>query len=173
MLGAVKRAIDRAATPNRFIVTGSANTELENRMWPGTGRLTRVSMYPMAIREQGDDGVARSFIDRVVDGGPPEPAPDTPDLAGYIELALRGGLPHPALDLDGGARADLLSGYLSDLLTHDVEQAGGSHRRDGPGRRRDPRRLRRYFETYAANSAGVVNHETIFDAAGVTKLMAA
>ena len=39
-------------------------------------------------------------------------------------------------------------------------------------RHRDTERLRRYFEAYALNSAGVSEHKTIFDAAGVTRVTA-
>ena len=44
--------------------------------------------------------------------------------------------------------------------THDVEQA-----EEPRTRRRDPVRLRRYFEAYALSSAGVVDHRTIYEAA--------
>jgi predicted AAA+ superfamily ATPase len=50
------------------------------------------------------------------------------------------------------------------LLTHDIEAL-----EDPATKRRDPERLRRYFEAYALNSAGVAEHKTIFDAAGVAK----
>jgi uncharacterized protein len=53
---------------------------------------------------------------------------------------------------------------VEDLLTHDVEalEAG----------RRDPQRLRRYFEAYALGSAAVAERKTIYDAAGVNKATA-
>ena len=60
-----------------------------------------------------------------------------------------------------------LASYLQDLLTHDVEEL------DEPTTRpRDTDRLRRYFEAYALNSAGVTEHKTIFDAAGITRVTA-
>jgi predicted AAA+ superfamily ATPase len=60
-----------------------------------------------------------------------------------------------------------LQSYLEDLLTHDVEGL------ENPAtKRRDTRRLRRYFEAYALNSAGVADHKTIYDAAGITKVTA-
>ena len=93
--------------------------------------------------------------------------PDTPDLRGYVELALESGYPTAALVLSGRARRLWLQSYLQDLLTHDVEVL------EQPAtKRRDTERLRRYFEAYALNSAGVADHKTIFDAAGVTKVTA-
>lgn len=168
VLGAVRRAVDRVPTPGRFIVTGSVNAVLENETWPGTGRLTRMSMYPMTVREQMGMPRATSFVDRVASGAELEPAADSPDLVGYVELALRGGFPDAALRLSGSARSDWLESHITDLLTHDVGQAEGS----GGRRRRDPGRLRRYFEAYALNSAGIADDKTIYEAAGVNRTTA-
>ena len=54
--------------------------------------------------------------------------------------------------------------YVEDLLTHDVEAV-----EEG---RRDPQRLRRYFEAYALASAGTADRKTIYDAAEVNKATA-
>ncbi|MDQ4040537.1 MAG: DUF4143 domain-containing protein [Actinomycetota bacterium] len=173
VLGAVRRAVERDPRPNRFLVTGSVDAELENEVWPGTGRLTRVPMYPMTVREQFGSMAAATFVDRLVAGEDLADPGTAPDLRGYVELALQGGFPHPALNLTGVPRDAWLEGYVADLLTHDVEQAdrtrSGEPRR---GRRRDSRRLRRYFEAYALNSAGLADDKTIYDAAGVNRLTA-
>lgn len=163
VLGAVRRAVEADPRPNRYYVTGSVRADLEHAVWPGTGRLVRVSMYPMTIREQSG-GAGRPFLDRVADGSELGLPADCPDLRGYVELALRSGFPDPALRLVGAARRAWLESYIGDLLTHDVESI------DGPdGRRRDAQRLRRFFEAYALNSAGVVDGRTLYDAAGVSK----
>jgi uncharacterized protein len=52
VLTAVRRAVDADPRPNRFYVTGSVRAEIENAVWPGTGRLVRVAVHPMTIREQ-------------------------------------------------------------------------------------------------------------------------
>jgi uncharacterized protein len=164
VLAAVKRAVDADPRPARFILTGSVRAELENEMWPGTGRLVRQAMYPMTIREQlgraGDPG----FLERLGDGGGLTIDADPPDLRGYVEMALRGGFPDPALRLSGRPRQAWLESYVEDLLTHDVEAVEGG--------RRDAQRLRRYFEAYALNSAGVADHSTIYSAAGVNRATA-
>jgi len=51
VLGAIKRAVDDRPEPGRFLVTGSVRGDLEGELWPGTGRLTRVPMYGMTMRE--------------------------------------------------------------------------------------------------------------------------
>ncbi|HEX3735738.1 MAG TPA: DUF4143 domain-containing protein [Solirubrobacterales bacterium] len=161
VLGAVKRAVDAESHPGRFLLTGSVRAELDNEVWPGTGRLVRLAMYPMTVREQlGRLGPPTLFDQLAEDGELTLPA-EPPDLRGYVELALNGGFPDPALRLTGRPRQAWLESYVEDLLTHDVE-ALGEGRRDSGG-------LRRYFEAYALGSATVADRKTIYDAAGVNK----
>ncbi len=165
VLGAVKRAVDADPRPGRFLLTGSVRAELENEVWPGTGRLVRLPMYPMTVREQLGRLGGPTFFDRLAAGDGLETPPEAPDLRGYVELALSSGFPDPALRLGGRPRQAWLESYVTDLLTHDVEMVEGD--------RRDPQRLHRYYEAYALNSAGVANHKKIYDAAGVNKATAA
>jgi hypothetical protein len=163
VLGAVRRAVEADPHPNRFYVTGSVRAELEHEVWPGTGRLVRLTMYPMTVAEQlGHSGPP--LLDKLANGQELTVPKDPPDLRGYIELALRSGFPDAALRLTGRAREMWLESYIEDLLSHDVEQL-----EETPGRRRDTQRLRRYLEAYALNSAGVAEHKTIYDAAQVNK----
>ena len=166
-LGAVRRAVDTDARPARFLLTGSVRGELENEVWPATGRIARIPMYPMTIREQIGDVDGPSFFDKVATGIELTVPRNTPDLRGYVELAVAGGFPQPALLLTGARRRVWFESYLSDLLTHDVEQL-----EEPKTRRRDPQRLRRYFEAYALNSAGLADHKKIYDAAQVNKMTA-
>jgi len=160
VLGAVRRSIEADRRPNRFLVTGSVRAELDNAVWPGTGRLTRVAMYPMSIREQRGLATGGTFFDKLAHGEQLSVPAAPPDLRGYVELALRSGFPDPALHLSGKPREVWLESYIEDLLTHDVEQL-----EDTRTKRHDRRLLRNYFEAYALNSAGIAQHKTIFGAA--------
>jgi predicted AAA+ superfamily ATPase len=166
VLGAVRRAVEADPRPNRFYVTGSVRAELEHEVWPGTGRIVRMTMYPMTVGEQLGRG-GRSLLDKLADGKELTVPEDPPDLRGYVELALRSGFPDAALRLTGRAREIWLESYIDDLLSHDVEQL-----EEPLGRRRDPQRLRRYLQAYALNSAGVAEHKTIYDAALLNKATA-
>ncbi|HEX7245678.1 MAG TPA: DUF4143 domain-containing protein [Solirubrobacterales bacterium] len=160
VLGAVKRAVDRDPRPGRFILTGSARADLEAATWPGTGRVVRVPMYGMTVRELNGDAGGDSFLDRLASGGTVNLPSDPPDLRGYVELALRSGFPEPALSMNANARTRWLEGYVDQLLTRDAA---------GIEPRRDPARLRRYFEAYALNTAGIVSDATLLRAAGVNR----
>jgi uncharacterized protein len=164
VLRAVANAVNDDPRPARFFLTGSARAELENEQWPGTGRIQTVAMYPMTVAELRDRVESR-FLDKLIEGEALTGPRSALNVRDYLELAVTGGFPRPTLELESArARAAWFDGYIADLLTHDIEQV------DEPRtRKRDPVRLRRYFEAYALNSAGVCDHKTIFDAAGIRK----
>jgi predicted AAA+ superfamily ATPase len=160
VLGAVKRAVDSNPTAGRFLVTGSVRGDIEGQLWPGTGRLTRVPLFGMSVREQlGRIGPA-PLLDRLTRGDELLPAIDTPDLRGYVDLLLRSGFPEPALRLSRAAADRWLESYVEHLVTRDAELLE---------RGRDPARLRRYLEAVALNTAGIVEDKTIYEAAGIDR----
>jgi len=164
VLGAVKRAVDRDSRPGRFLLAGSVHAPFEGKTWPGTGRVVRVPMYPMAVREQLGRADGQTFLDRIAQGDGLRAPADPPDLRGYVELAVRGGFPEAVLHSDGVASQPWLQSYVDDLLSRDVATLGGERRSRGG--------LRRYFEAYALASATVTEAKTIYDAAAVNKVTA-
>ncbi len=161
VLGAVKRAVDDEPRPGRYILTGSVRIDLDAQTWPGTGRLVRLPMHGLSVREISGRLSGELFPDRLLRADPETLGPGGPaDLADYLDLALRGGFPEPALRLDGIARQAWLDSYVEQLITRDAPTIAGN---------RDPDRLRRYLEALAVNSAGVVEDKTLYDAAGINQ----
>ncbi|HEX9823095.1 MAG TPA: DUF4143 domain-containing protein [Actinomycetota bacterium] len=160
VLGAVKRSVDQDPSPGRYLLTGSVRADLEAETWPGTGRVVRVPMYGLTVREQLARAETTPFFDRVESGAELTVPADAPDLRGYVEMALRSGFPEAALHLSQSARERWLGSYVDQLLTRDAAQLEGG---------RDPNRLRRYLEAYALNSAGIVTEKTLFEAAGINR----
>jgi len=160
VLGAVKRAVDENPRPGRFLLTGSVRAELDAATWPGTGRVVRVAMYGMTVREQLGRVEGPTLLDVLAAGDVPGVPRDPPDLRGYVELALRGGFPDPALRMTDSARTRWLDGYVEQLLTTDAR--GVDHGRDAA-------RLGRYLEAYALNTAGIVADTTLIEFAGVNR----
>jgi uncharacterized protein len=160
VLGAIKRAVDNDPRPGRFLLAGSVRADLEAATWPGTGRLVRVAMYGMTVRELRGRIEAQPLIDQLARGADLASPADAPDLSGYVELALTSGFPEPALQMSPRARTRWLDGYVDQLLTRDAIEVQP---------RRDPARLRRYLEAYALNSAGNVSDATLLQAAGINR----
>jgi uncharacterized protein len=160
VLGAVKRSVDINPAPGRYILTGSVRAELENRVWPGTGRILQVPMYGMSVRERlGRAGMA-PFIDRVAaDGVAAVAAPaEALNVRDYLDLMLAGSFPEPALRMPGRSRRRWFAGYVEQMITRDVPAVAP---------RRDPELLRRYLSALAVNSAGIVAEESLRVAAGI------
>lgn len=168
VFGAAARAINESPTPARFFLTGSVDAHLQNKVYAGSGRIVRMAMYPMTVREKLGKVDGETFFDKVAEGKALTVPSNTPDIRGYVDLALESGFPVQSLILSGAARTDSLEAYVSDLLTHDIPQfeelQGADRQRQ---RRRDPERLRRFFEAYALNSAGIPSERTLLDAAQI------
>lgn len=119
----------------------------------------------MSERELSGHVHQRSFFDRVfsdglgaVDGWFVRPG--APNLRDYVALSLRGTFPELALQPSESIRRRWLSAYVDQLMFRD---AGLAHES------RDPQKLRRYLRALAANTAGVVEHKTLYQAAGITR----
>ena len=97
---AVKRAIDVEARPGRFLLTGSAYGDLEGMTAAGTGRIVRLRLLGMTVREQNGQLTQESVIDRMARGEPVATPGDRLDIRDYLDLALRSGFPE-ALSIRG------------------------------------------------------------------------
>ncbi len=161
VIGAIKRAADAGAPAGSFILTGSVRAPIDQQTWPGTGRLAVIEMMPLVGREllrrtQRDDAITQ------IEAGslPMGRIVDAPDVVGYLDMALAGGFPEPALALPAPARAGWYVDYIEQIADRDVGAIL---------RRADPDRIRRYLEALALNTAGVVAHKTVYDAAAISK----
>lgn len=163
VLGAVKRSVDANPRPGRFLITGSVRGDVDSPTWPGTGRLLRVAMYGLTVGEIRGSHPRVPLLDRLAEHGiEPLMANPTeqPDLRDYAELAAIGGFPQPVLRLPPAERGPWLESYVDQLLTRDIAMLA-THR--------DPQLLRRYLESCALNTAGITDHRTIYQTAGIAK----
>jgi predicted AAA+ superfamily ATPase len=163
VLGAVKRSVDADPRPGRFLITGSVRGDVDSPTWPGTGRLLRVAMFGLTVGEIHGSLPQIPLLDRLATHGMASLAAgptEQLDLRDYAELAANGGFPQPVLRLPTTERGPWLESYVDQLLTRDVAMLA-SHR--------DPQLLRRYLESCALNTAGITDHRTIYDSAGVAK----
>jgi len=166
ILGAIKRSVDdlESRPAGRYLVTGSVHGDMENPTWPGTGRLIHFSMTSLTVRElHGRDLRQPPFLDRVAQHGAAGitvPAGPRLDLRDYVALAAHGGFPDAATKESERSVRDWVSSYLEQIFTRDVA---------GTASGRDPLRLRRYFEAYALNTAGVTTDMKIAASADIDR----
>jgi len=161
VLGAVKRSVDTSSTAARFILTGSSRADLQADGWPATGRVVRVPVWPMNMRERVGRVGLRSLVDRMFDNDFAElVVREPPNLRDYIEIALQSGFPEITTQPNSRVVKRWLESYVDQVILRDAPFAGQD---------RDPQRLRAYLTAIAASSAEVVNHKTLYDAAGVSR----
>ena len=126
LLSAVKRAIDRDRSPGRFLLTGSANLLLMQKVAESlAGRASYLTLWPMTRREQR--GQARCGMWDELLAAPDgdwrdllAAAPDEPE--DWRALARRGGYPTPAVAMKTAAeRAIWFDGYVRTYLERDLQ----------------------------------------------------
>lgn len=159
VLGHMKVLLDADPRRGRFIVTGSVRGDVDNQLWPATGRLVRLEMFGLTERELAAVPTAPTWLATVLTGVV-ERRRSTERLDGYVRRALRSGFPEAALESSPDAQARWLGSYVDQLVTRDAAGVDGG---------RDPLRLRRYLTAYALNSAGVVDDSTLYTSAGISK----
>jgi predicted AAA+ superfamily ATPase len=127
VLLAVKRAVDRRRHPGRFILTGSANLLLMQRVSESlAGRATYLTLWPMTRREQL--GLARAGLWDELLAAPDAKWPDVlrSDRVAredWRDLVRRGGYPVPARELKADeARATWFAGYTQTYLERDLPE---------------------------------------------------
>ncbi len=125
LLHAVKRAIDRQRRPGQFLLTGSANLLLMEKVSESlAGRASYLTLWPLTRREQLGLGHGGCWEDLL--GTPDESwpellvtQPEQPD--DWSALARRGGFPASAIQLaTARERAVWFDGYVRTYLERDL-----------------------------------------------------
>ncbi|MFT4010244.1 MAG: DUF4143 domain-containing protein [Nocardioidaceae bacterium] len=151
----VRRAVD--ADPGgerRFLLTGSASRETPTTH-TGAGRIITTRMRPLTLAERGVPW-AVGLGDLVHTSATSIEGETDLGLPDYVEQITRGGFPGMAR-LRGRALRGQLDGYLERIVDREVPEAGL--------RVRQPDRLRRWLNAYAAATASTASYEAIRGAA--------
>ena len=164
VLAAVKDAVDEGAPPGSFLITGSVRADLSPQGWPMTGRVVRLPMFGLTPRELSGGAGGGSFLDVARENsdalhtvtGP------RPDLRDYVEQALASGFPEVVRASSNGRRR-FLSSYADQIVGRDLDPIWPAV---------EPVKVRRYLQAIAANTAGMVEHKTLYDAAGIARATA-
>ena len=126
LLISVKRAVDEARSPGRFVLTGSANLLLMATVSESlAGRAAYLTLWPMTRRERlglgragcwSDlvDGEPRRWLDALMEAPPPTES--------WRAAVRRGGYPPAAIDLESPEdRAVWFDGYTVTYLERDLQ----------------------------------------------------
>jgi predicted AAA+ superfamily ATPase len=127
LLLAVKRSVDGAWQPGQFLLTGSANLLLMQRVSESlAGRACYLTLWPLTRRELlglGATGIWDEMLREPAERWLELVRAQTAPQQDWRELARRGGYPVPAHRLaDAAERARWLDGYVRTYLERDLQQ---------------------------------------------------
>jgi uncharacterized protein len=151
----VRRSVDAAPTPGRFLLTGSA-APIEAPVHSGAGRIVSLRMRPLTLSERGIERPTVSLEELLAGGRPALYGSTTVDLVGYADEIVRSGF--PAIRGAGPrARRALLDGYIERIVQRDFADQGRPIRR--------PETLRGWLRAYAAATATTASYQVLLEAA--------
>ena len=151
---AVRTAVDNTGgIPGQYILTGSNTVDKTKIHHTGTGRITRMKMYPMSLWESLDSSGAVSIHelfsnpDYNIDGS--DSKLTIPEL---IRVACRGGWP---VTIKMGEKACMLIArdYVNSVCDNDISAVDG--------KQRNPKVARLLLRSYARNISTLANKSNI------------
>ena len=126
---AVRTAVDQRQEEGLFILTGSTSVDTSRIMHSGTGRISRMKMYPMSLYESGESGGSislKALFDAPaldIDGAASELS-----IEGLIFAACRGGWPISLRRRSDSARLMIARDYLNNICESDISTVDGVQR---------------------------------------------
>ena len=151
----IRRHVDEDASPNRFLLTGSA-TPTEPPTHSGAGRIVTVRMRPLSLAERQIESPTVRLAELLDAREVPLQGRTELSLRDYTEEILTSGFPG-LRHLSGRPLRTQLDGYITRIVDTDFEQLGRNVRK--------PQTVRRWMQAYAAATATTATYETIRDAA--------
>ena len=148
----VRRAVDAAVEPGRFILTGSAVPPDDVTRHTGAGRFLRLRQRTMSWWEKLEAPGRAVSLSALFAGQAPETSLDTPELDAVIKNLLRPGFP-AMTELSPVQSADRLRGYLDDVTRTDVNRIAEI--------RHEPVVMRQLIVALARSVAAEVTYRTL------------
>ena len=151
---AVRTAVDNAGgKPGQFILTGSNTVDKTKIRHTGTGRITRMKIYPMSLWESlessGEVSILELFNnpDYDIDG-----ASSKLDIPELILAACRGGWP-ATLQMPAKASMLIAKDYVNSVCENDISAVDN--------RQRNPKIARQIMKSYARNISTLAKKSNI------------
>jgi hypothetical protein len=141
---AVRHAVDERREKGQFILTGSTIINDDEIMHTGTGRITKMAMYPMSLFESLESNGSIS-LRRLFD----EPTYDIDGESSQLSIeqlifaACRGGWPASLDDMSVNAKLLIAKDYVDEICNKDISRVDKT--------RRNPTLAKLILRTYARN----------------------
>ena len=152
---AVRTEVDQLQEEGLFILTGSTSIENNQILHTGTGRISRMKMYPMSLYESQESNGKISFkklfsdLDLDIDGIMSELK-----IEDLIRAASRGGWPATLRKKSDAAKLLIARDYLNNICETDIKTVDGVQR--------NPEWARLILRSYARNISTLAKKTSIF-----------
>lgn len=126
---AVRTAVDQRQAEGLFILTGSTSVDSGKIMHSGTGRISRMKMYPMSLFESGESNGAIS-LKALFD----DPGMDIDGVGSRLSIeelifaACRGGWPAALRRKSDAAKLMIARDYIGNICESDISTVDGVQR---------------------------------------------
>ena len=151
---AVRNAVDQRREAGLFILTGSTSVDDSKIQHSGTGRISRLIMYPMSLYEsmESNGGISLSELfnnpSLTIDG-----IMSNLTVENLVFAACRGGWPSSLSRIDDKAMLFEAQNYLENICDSDASTVDGV--------KRSPERVRMVLQSYARNISTLASIKTI------------
>lgn len=152
---AVRTAVDQRQEEGLFILTGSTSVDNDKILHSGTGRISRMKMYPMSLFESRESS-GKISLKALFD----EPSLDIDGILsdvtmeGLIFAACRGGWPAALRRKSEAARLIIAKDYLNNICESDISTVDGVQR--------NPTWTNMILRSYARNLSTLAKKTNIF-----------
>lgn len=152
---AVRTAVDQRQEEGLFILTGSTSVDRHAIMHSGTGRISRMKMYPMSLYESGESNglisLKKLFDDASADIDGIQSSLSVEEL---IFSACRGGWPATLSRKSDAAKLMIAKEYLNNISEADISTVDGVQR--------NPTWTNMILRSYARNISTPAKKSSIF-----------
>ena len=151
---AVRTAVDKRGEPGQFILTGSTSVDESTIMHSGTGRISRMMMYPMSLFESKESTGVISLGELFAN-----PKLDIDGITGKLDLenlvfaACRGGWPSSLIKKSEKAMLYEAVNYVANICDNDASTVDGVSR--------STERVRAVLKSYSRNISTLASNRTI------------
>ena len=153
---AVRNAVDVRGETGLFILTGSTTVDESTIMHSGTGRISRMVMYPMSLYESGESN-GKISLETLFNNPELDIDGITSDLSieRLVFAACRGGWPSSLGRNTEKAMLFEAQNYLANICDSDASTVDGI--------KRSPERVKAVLQSYARNISTLATDKTILE----------
>ncbi len=151
---AVRSAVDERNEEGLFILTGSTTVNEKNIMHSGTGRISRLTMYPMSLYESKESN-GKISLKELFDNPDYDIDGITSELTieNLVFAACRGGWPSSLSKKTEKAQLFVAQNYIANICDSDASTVDGV--------KRSPERVRAVLQSYARNISTLAKDNVI------------